>query len=422
MEPKYWRERLFKGSYTYKGRRFRVRGWSVKIQHLGRRKTFSLPSNARRQAAAAACQLYRTILSQGWEHAGDQAGRRGAVAGLPPGSAPAPEPDRFNEDFWAQRLIRREYTMNPDDDDARELSVRIDHQGSGHYFPLGTDDPKLAAGRALGIYEAVTSQGWPIVNERFRRELTVAFRWLDSPLAWTYTTIHTQNETPRELSADTGGAETGSLPVAVAESDRGIRQALEWCVNHMAGFCCAATFASAAEVIRDLPRRPVSLILVSHSLADKPGTACLEELRVAAPGVAGLLYSVYEDSEELFRATPGGAGTYVLRRTPPTGFLEPVAEVLAKGDLRGEELAVQAWQHFKDTVAALPIGGPGRLLAHLTQREHEVLALLSKGQQDKEVAEWLGISIHTVHEHVKNIFEKLHVHNRTEAVVKFLQK
>jgi DNA-binding NarL/FixJ family response regulator len=61
-------------------------------------------------------------------------------------------------------------------------------------------------------------------------------------------------------------------------------------------------------------------------------------------------------------------------------------------------------------------------LAHLTQREHEVLALLSKGQLDKEIAERLDISIYTVHEHVRNIFEKLGVHNRTEAVVKFLQK
>ena len=61
-------------------------------------------------------------------------------------------------------------------------------------------------------------------------------------------------------------------------------------------------------------------------------------------------------------------------------------------------------------------------MTHLTQREHEVLALLSKGQLDKEIAARLDISIYTVHEHVRNIFEKLRVHNRTEAVVKFLHK
>jgi DNA-binding NarL/FixJ family response regulator len=422
MEPKYWRERLFRGSYTYKGSQFRVRTWSVKIQHLGRRKTFSLPSSHRRQAAAEACQLYRTIVNQGWENADAQGGRRSVPAGLPPGPAMPLGTDRFDRDFWAQRLIHREYTMCLDQKTARELSVRVDHQGTGHYFPLGTDDPKLAASRAMRIYQAVASQGWKAANERFRRELTVAFRWLDNPLAWTYTTIHTLSNVPRQLSAEPFEAGTGSLKVAIAESDGGIRQALVWCINHMDGFCCEATFASAAEALRELPRRPACLVLVSHSLADKPGTDCLEELKVTAPGVAGLLYSVYEDSEEMFRATPGGAGTYLLRRTPPTQFLEPIAEVLARGNLSDEEMAAGVWQYFKNTVASLPIGGPPRQLTHLTQREHEVLALLSKGQLDKEIAERLGISIYTVHEHVRNIFEKLRVHNRTEAVVKFLQK
>jgi len=194
------------------------------------------------------------------------------------------------------------------------------------------------------------------------------------------------------------------------------------CINHMDGFCCAAAFASAAEALRELPRQSAGLVLVSHSLADKSGTDCLEELKVTAPGVAGLLYSVYEDSEETFRATPGGAGTYLLRRTPPTRFLEPIVEVLARGSLSDEEMAAGVWEYFKNTVVSLPIGGPARQLTHLTQREHEVLALLSKGQLDKEMAESLGISVYTIHEHVRNIFEKLHVHNRTEAVVKFLQK
>ena len=422
MEPEYWRERVFKSSYTYNGRRFKVRSWSVKIQHLGRRKTFSLPSSHRRQAAAEACQLYRTIVSQGWENAGVRGDRRSVPAGLPPGEAMPLGTGRFDRDFWDQRLIHREYTMRLDMKTARELSVQIDHQGTSHYFPLGTDDPKLAANRALRIYKAVTSQGWKTANERFRRELTVGFRWFDNPLAWTYTTIHTQSDIPRQLSADAFHVRTGSLKVAIIESDGGIRQALVWCLNHMDEFCCAAAFTSAAEALRELPRRAACLVLVSHNLADKPGTACLEELKVTVPGVAGLLYSVYEDSEELFRATPGGAGAYLLRRTPPTRFLEPIAEVLAGGNLSGEEIAAGVWQYFKNTVASLPIGGPACHLTQLTQREREVLALLGEGQQDKEIAARLGISIYTVHEHVRNIFEKLRVRNRTEAVVKFLHK
>jgi DNA-binding NarL/FixJ family response regulator len=305
---------------------------------------------------------------------------------------------------------------------ARELSVQVDHQGASHYFPLGTDDPKLAADRALRIYQVVATQGWKTANERFRRELTVAFRWLDSPLAWTYSTIHTQCNLPRRSSADVFRAGSSRLKVAIAESDAGIRRALAWCLNHMDWFYCAGAFASAAEALRELPRRSPCLVLVSHSLPDQPGAAFLEELKVAAPAMAGLLYSVYEDSEELFRATPGGAGTYLLRRTLPNRFLEPGAELLAGGIRSGADLASGVWQYFINLVASLPIGGPARPLAHLTRREGDVLTLLSKGRMDKEIAARLDISVYTVHEHVRNIFEKLRVHNRTEAVVKFLQK
>jgi DNA-binding NarL/FixJ family response regulator len=422
MEPAYWRERLFRSGYTYKGRHLKVRGWSVKIQHLGRRKTFSLPSSRRGPAAAQACQLYRTIVNQGWQQAGVRGGRRSVPAGLAPAEPTPSGAERLGRDFWAQRLIHREYSMSLDMKRAAELSVRVDHQATSHYFPLGTENAKLAASRALRIYQAVASQGWESANERFRRELTVAFRWLDHPLAWTYTTIHTHANIHRRPSADTFNKGTGRLKVAIAESDGAIRRALVWCLNHMDGFCCAAAYASAAEAIRDLPRRSACLVLVSQNLADKPGTACLEELKAAAPGAAGLLFSVYEDSEELFRATPGGAGTYLLRRTPPTGFLEPAAEVLSRGNLSAGELPAGVWQYFKNMVASLPISGPARQLPHLTNREREVLALLGKGRQDKEIAVRLDISIYTVHEHVRNIFEKLRVHNRTEAVVKFLQK
>ena len=190
----------------------------------------------------------------------------------------------------------------------------------------------------------------------------------------------------------------------------------------MEGFRCVATFGSAAEALRESPAGRLHLVLVSHSLADKAGTVFLAELRVAAPEVSGVLYSVYEDSEEMFRATPGGAGTYLLRRTRPTEFLDPIAGGLKSRGLVGGEMALAAWQYFKDCVASMVLGGGARQLGHLTQREHEVLGLLSKGLPDKEIADALRISIHTVHEHVRNVFEKLGAHNRTEAAVRFLQK
>ena len=420
--PKYWRKRLFKCRYTYKGERFETRNWSVKIQYRGRRKTFALRSNRRSQAAVEACELYRALVSRGWEGAIRQGGRKPLQTSFWPAEPLSPDADKFNASYWEQSLIHREYTMRLEPGVSRELSVRIDHAGTGHYFPLGTDNHRRAARAALRIYQTIASQGWEAANKRYSRELTVAFRWFDSPLAWTYTTVRTQHVVPQGTPPEAPNATTGTRAVAILEPAPGIRRALEWCVTNMDGFRCAATFASAEELLRELRRKPVRLVLVSHDLADQPGHDCVEAMKAEAPGVAGLLYSAYEDSEELFRATPGGAGTYLLRRLPPTQFLAPITGWLSQGRPPGEGMAPAVWRYFKDEFASMPVSGAARELPHLTRREHEVLGLLSKGHPDKDIADRLDISVHTVHEHVRNIFDKLGAHNRTEAAVKFLHK
>jgi DNA-binding NarL/FixJ family response regulator len=422
LDPDYWRKRLFKCRYTYKGKRFEVRHWSAKIQVKGERRTYSLQSGDRGQAAAEACELYRGLMARGSREriSPDRRGPASKDGGR--GGKALPAADKFRADYWGQRLIHRPYTMNLEAAGDQELSVRVEHAARSYYFPLGTDNRELAAKRALQIYETVARRGWEVANKRFSRELTVAFRWLDNPLAWTYTTIHTQGGTALNQAATTLRDTGDRFRVGVAEPDAGIRPALEWCLKEMDGFCCAATFTSAEEVLRDLRRKSVRLVLVSHNLTDRSARACLDEMRTLAPEVAGVAYSVYEDSEELFRTTPGGAGTYLLRRTPSAGFLEPIAGLLKRGGSSVTEMAAAVWQHFKDSFVLPPTGAAEPPLANLTQREHEVLALLSKGHPDKDIADQLGISVYTVHEHVRNIFEKLQVHNRTEAVVKFLQK
>lgn len=404
-EPAYWRGRLFKPRYTYRGELREVRNWSVKIQHLGKRRTFALRSSGRNAAAAEACELYQALVTHGWKNAAAQPGTGKLDAG-----------------YWAQRLIYREYTMSLQPATPRELSVWVDHGGIGHYFPLGTRSYQQAARRASRIYQTVVRQGWEAANRRFARELTVAFHWLDVPLAWTYTTIHTLSRAAALAPGEPLQQASAGFRVAIAESDADIRRALEWCLNRMDGLCCVAAFASAEEALRGLRPGSAQLVLVSQNLSDRTGAACLEALKAAAPEVAGLLYSVYEDSEELFRRTPGGAGTYLLRRTGPTRFLEPIRSWLKPGLPPREPIASTAWQYFKDSMASMPVGGSARHLASLTQREHEVLGLLSQGHPDKEIADRLGISIYTVHEHVRNILDKLGAHNRTEAAVKFLHK
>src|SRR5436309_14132060 len=110
LDPKYWRDRLFRNSFTYNGHRFQVNHWSVKIQQQGIRKTFSLRAGRRGQAAIEACQLYERIVTRGWEGLTTRCKGKGLESDLSPGVLPTPGQNAFDPDYWSQRLIHRKYT------------------------------------------------------------------------------------------------------------------------------------------------------------------------------------------------------------------------------------------------------------------------------------------------------------------------
>lgn len=418
-DPAYWRNRLFRNTFTNRGKRFQVNHWSVKIQHLGTRKTFSLGASDPVKAAAEACRLYRAILTRGWESAATRTGNK-----LRAFSAHAPRnvKEVCDVHYWTERLIHRKYTEKFHPNLEREFSVRIHHAGVSYYFPLRTDNRNVAAKRAARIYEAVTRQGWNKANKRFSRELSIAFHWVENPVAWTYTTLQTQTNGFPLPSNNTARPPLGMLNVAIAESDAGIQRALAWCIDQQEGYCAVANFASAAQALTRIPQLPIHLILVSQNLADQAGAAFLKSLKRLAPKVVGLVFSVYEDCDLLFACAPGGAASYLFRRTLPTRILEPIADAWEQGNLTRDSIASKVRQYFETAVTSLPVGGASNVLANLTQRELEILGSLSKGQSDKEIADLLRISTWTVHGHLKKIFEKLGAHNRTEAVLKYLHK
>jgi DNA-binding NarL/FixJ family response regulator len=191
-------------------------------------------------------------------------------------------------------------------------------------------------------------------------------------------------------------------------------------VSQQPGFRCVATFSNEAEAWRELPRLRVNLVLANRVAPNLTNAAWAEALRQLKPELVGVLYSVFEDSDELFKATPGGASGYLLKRTAPADLLAPLGGI--EGPVTREVVALRVREYFQKLVSAMPAGAAALELASLTPREHEILALLAKGRLAKEIAVLLGISIWTVQGHVKSIFDKLSVHTRTEAVVKFLQK
>jgi DNA-binding NarL/FixJ family response regulator len=133
------------------------------------------------------------------------------------------------------------------------------------------------------------------------------------------------------------------------------------------------------------------------------------------------MYSVYSEGNHMFVSTPGGAESYLLKRVVPEHLLDPILKMDDRTDVSNENLTRRIRSYFEGSQQAHHHpDDPG--LAKLTRREREVLALLSKGRVDKEIAQALGISAWTVHGHIKNIFERLKVRTRTEAVVRYLEK
>lgn len=420
FQAAYWRRRLFKNSFTRDGQRTALKGWCVKIQHQGRRRTFSLAASNREAAAREAWQVYRTIISSGGVDVARHPPGRDAQSNfvLPPAALESLAPS--DAGYWKPRLLYRKYSELLPPKGAKEFSVRIDHAGTSHFFLLGTNDEAEAAAKAVEIHQTVMRQGWAAANARFDRELTIAFRWADNPVAWTYTTLGTRPSRDPPHSAINPPGHLPEVNVAIIEPEAGIRCALAACTNGQQGFRCEATFATATEALRKIPRHRLHLVLANHILPEQSGAACLETAQNTVPQVAGLLYSVHEDSDELFSAVPGGAVGYLLKRTSPFRLFDPLTKSV--GPLTREHIAARIREYFQDLLTALPVGPVSPELGKLTAREHEILTLLSRGGVAKEIATSLGISLWTVQGHVKNIFEKLNVHTRTEAVVKFLQK
>jgi len=408
----YWRRRVFRNSYTRQGRKFRVDKWAVKIQHAGQRRTFSLKAINKAAAAHEARRLYVLLLENGWEGLDNGEAFMEQPAGRPVISEHR-RGNKLNLQYWKRALIVRAGTSPSDN----PWSAWLDHEGAGYYFPLHSKSSHWAAAEALRIFQKVQAKGWAEVFKMHPREVTVAFHWTDNPLAWTYTTFSTllrREKKPEKI--------TLAWRVQVVESDKGLRLALERYIDLHPGFRCVAAHEKVDEARQWTLINCPDLVLVNQSMADGAGAEVLALLKIDSASTLGMVYSVYADSAQLFKCSPGGAMGYLFKRTPPERLLEPLLNAPMKRPAPEEFLPTVAVNYFQQVLGRLELkSSPGKL-ASLTTRESQILEYLSKGFPDKEIAGAMGISAWTVHGHLKSIFEKLQVHNRLEAVLKYLNK
>jgi DNA-binding NarL/FixJ family response regulator len=210
-------------------------------------------------------------------------------------------------------------------------------------------------------------------------------------------------------------AQDMQIKVAIVDDDEGIRTSLAALIRRSPNFRLIGDYANAEIALKEIPRHPPDVVLMDINLPGMKGVECVRQLKAANPEVQFLMLTVYEDSDSLFNSLKAGASGYLLKRTALARLLEAIRDVHAGGSPMTPQLARRVVQFF-----AKPAEGTSSL-ATLTPGERDFLDQLANGYAYKEIADRMNISIDTVRSYVRTVYEKLHVHSRTEAVVKYLR-
>jgi DNA-binding NarL/FixJ family response regulator len=210
--------------------------------------------------------------------------------------------------------------------------------------------------------------------------------------------------------------EAPSVAVAIVEDERDVREGLAALIHGTPGFRCTSRFRTMEEAIRAIAREPPDVVLTDILLPGMSGIEGISFLRDRFPELPILALTVYDSDDQVFRALCAGASGYLLKTTPPARLLESIRDVAAGGAPMSPEVARRVVRVFRTFRPA-----PGANY-NLTPQESEALRLLADGHQRKTAAQELGISVNTVSFHLKNVYEKLRVHSKTEAVAKALRE
>ena len=207
-----------------------------------------------------------------------------------------------------------------------------------------------------------------------------------------------------------------NITVSIVEDQEQLRTTLARVLNRAEGFKCVSHYGSAEAALEALPNDKPEVVLMDINLPGMNGVECVRKLKQALPETQVIMLTAYEDTENIFASLAVGASGYLLKRSSSAEILQAIKDVLKGGSPMSTHIARKVVQSFQRS------GASQQATENLSQREQEVLDLLSQGLIYKEIAEKLGISYETVHTYVRRIYEKLQVRTRTEAVAKFLRR
>lgn len=207
-----------------------------------------------------------------------------------------------------------------------------------------------------------------------------------------------------------------SIKVSIVEDNHSIRQCLAELLDSTSGFRLNDACATGEEALRRLPANPADVVLVDINLPRISGIHTVRELKRCLPKTQFIMLTIEDDSQRVFESLQAGASGYLVKNVAPDRILAAIEEVQRGGSPMSSQIARMLVQSFQSS------GPSPKPEGKLTPRESEILTLLTRGYRSKEVADELGIGIQTIHTHLRNIYEKLHVRSRAEAVAHYLGK
>jgi DNA-binding NarL/FixJ family response regulator len=206
------------------------------------------------------------------------------------------------------------------------------------------------------------------------------------------------------------------ISVSIVDDETSLRQSIATFIDGSPGFRCVSAYGNAEAALQGLPADRPDVVLMDIHMAGMNGIECVQRLKALRPELQILMLTVYEDTDQIFKALAAGASGYLLKRVPPSKLLEAIGEVQAGGSPMSSSIARKVVASFQKADPATDKD------ALLSPREQMVLDCLSKGLTYKQISDQMGISVTTIRTYLRRIYEKLHVRSRSEAVARYLRR
>lgn len=204
--------------------------------------------------------------------------------------------------------------------------------------------------------------------------------------------------------------------IGIVEDNRDLREALGMMIQFTGDFELSGSYGNAELALADIPRTQTDAVLMDINLPGFSGIECVSMLKRQHPEILFLMCTSFEDDDKIFKSLEAGASGYILKTEGPTKIIEALKDLFDGGSPMSGSIARKVVVSFSKFAAQ------HQEIQSLTAREKEILDLLAKGRMNKEVANDLDISTGTVRKHIQNIYEKLHVNTRVEAVNIYLKR